>query len=346
MWKRIILIISLVSVGIMIPRTSLAARQPPVTNHHTQRQLKKIMKTDGINGIVMVSGRHNRPIIISNQVTKDSREVEKPNRLVPVASFQKLITGLCIQQLIDNKKLSLATSLGRYFPNMINSGQVTVQRLMTHTSGLQQSKSPLIHPLVTEQQQQAYALSNMRSTGKFSWHYKDLDFSVLAALINWTSKESYQKYVNRHLLIPNHLHQTLFYNEVKSAANITQPMRSSHMNWQQMMLLMSGEYGAGGMLSTPNDYWKLLTKVFLDNPRLLKEFIAQRTNGSESYYGGVYIAQSMVHANGYLGGYACTFFANYKTKQTLMVFSNNVSYKGLKMLSANLYHQYFGGHWQ
>lgn len=345
MVKKLLLLLAFLCAFTTNVQQVQAVARPPMTNHRTQRQLTKIMKQKKVNGLVLVSGRNNRAIVLDNRVTAKKSEQVLPDRLIPIASFQKLVTGIGIQQLIDEGRLANSTSLGPFFPWMPYSSQITVQRLMTHTSGLWGSKKVPRRQLKDEHAQQNYLLSRIKSTGKFKWHYADIDFIILAALINWTSGEPYQTYISQHLLRPAGLTKMAFYNQVKNRHQLTWPL-ARQLSMNRLLLVLSKEYGAGDMLGTPLDYWKLVTQSLLNNPKLLNDFTAHRTNSSESYYGGVYISKDMLHANGYLTGYACTFFADYRTHKTLMLFANNLHYQELKTVSEQLYHAYFGGSWE
>lgn len=341
--KLLLFLVALNGVAINCQQVQ-AAVKPPVTSHRVQQQLNKIINQDNVNGLVLVSGQRNRPIVLSNMITAKKSEQVLPDRLIPIASFQKLVTGIGVQQLIDDGKLTTTTTLGRFFPEMPYSSQITVQWLMTHTSGLWGSKTIPRRLLKDEHAQQNYLLNRVKSTGKFKWHYADIDFIILAALINWTSDKPYQTYISRHLLRPVGLTKMVFYNQVKDRRQLTWPL-ARHLPMKKLLLILSKEYGAGDMLSTPLDYWRLVNQGLLNNPKLLTDFIAQRSNGPESYYGGIYINKDMIHANGYLTGYACTFFADYRNHKTLMLFANNLHYKELRTVSGQLYHAYFGGSW-
>lgn len=346
MLKKFLLGLACVFVMVDCLTVSADAQAVPVASFQERQALVKILQTDGINGLVMVSGPGNHPFVLENRVTRNPHRVIEQDRLVPMASFQKLITGVCIQQLITHHQLALNTPLSRYFPQVRNSRQVTIQRLMTHRSGLQAGQKTSIQaPLMTERAQQRYTLAGLRSTGVFKWHYSDLDFMTLAAVISRVTGQSYQCYVENHLLKGADLHHGMaFYDQIKSLNQVTLPF-NRQVTRRQLLTTLSKEYGAGEMLTTPMAYWRFVTRVLLANPHLLNSFTSQQTTGAESYYGGIYIKRSMIHANGCLAGYTCTFFTNYRTHQTLMFFSNNLSYNGLKEVSSALYHSYFGGYW-
>lgn len=303
-------------------------------------RVEQVLKDNKVNGIVLVDGTAKNPHVISNQVASNPHQVVKPTRLIPIASFQKLLTGIAVEQLVLAGKLSLTTPLSKYLPQIGGARQVTVDRLMMHTSGLVNETRPLKHPLTSEKAQLKYALEGCRSTGNFNWHYTDLDYIILAEVIHQASGQSYRHYLATKVLQPAGVRMK-FFSQVKKG-QVTLAV-GKQRTWQKLQLAMSTELGAGDILSTPVGYWRFYHRALLNNPQLLKQFLAKKDpTGTETYFGGTYLEAPYLHANGYLAGYSCSLYSNYENKRTMMFFANNISYKQLRSLNSQLYHAYFG----
>lgn len=320
--------------------TNIAASE---ATSQQQQAIRRVLADNKVNGVVLVNGKGNRAKVISNQETTDEDKQVRANRLFPVASFQKLMTGIAIMTLVKDHKLSLNTPLSRYQPHIPHASQITVNRLMTHTSGLHTKREEIKQPLTSERVQLKYALQHVNSTGKFKWHYDDLDFVMLAAIIHWTSHQSYRHYLTAKVLKPAGVN-VKFYNQVKSS-QVTQVI-SKKYQWSTLQLAMSKELGSGEVFCTPLDYWKFFNRGLLDKPARLAQFTSGRVGAGETYFGGVYLEGPYLHANGYLKGYSCTFYNNYHTRQTVMLFANNLSYRRLRKLNAQLYRAYYGEYHQ
>lgn len=292
-----------------------------------------------MNGIALVNGKGEQPLVISNYVTKEKEKRVTADRLFPVASLQKLMTGIAVMTLVNDHKLSLSTSLGWYMPRLPYSWQITVGRLMTHTSGLYTKREEITTPLAGERAQVKYALNHIRSTGKFKWHYDDLDFIMLATIIRQASHQSYRHYLTTKVLQPAGV-SVKFYDQVKQEQ--VPVVISNKYQWSSLNLALSKEMGAGDILCTPRNYWKFLHRALLDKPSLLTQFLQHKIASGETYFGGIYLEGPYLHANGYLKGYSCTFYSNYHNRQTIMFFANNISYRQLRQINPQLYHAYFG----
>lgn len=319
---------------------SVALAVMPLTAHaaSVDQRLRRMLRDNQVNGIVLVNGTAGRAHVISHREVTDRKQMVRANQLFPVASFQKLMTGVTVERLVQSGKLSLNTPLSRFFPQIPLADQVTIDRMMKHTSGLVNQPRPLKRPLRGERAQLRYALTGCRSTGDFTWHYTDLDFILLAAVIQQTTHQAYRSYLSHQVLQPAGVH-VRFYDQVKRSA-VTPAVGG---DWANLYLTMSPELGAGDIFCTPQDYWRFYNRVLLNDPALLDRFLTHKgKQGAETYFGGTYIEPPYLHVNGYLAGYSCTLYSNYQQKRTIMLFANNLSYAQLRAINSQLYHAYFG----
>lgn len=68
-------------------------------SRNTPKDLKSYMKSHHINGVMLVSGKDGKPIVVENNETVTKGKIVKANQLFPTASLQKIITGAGIYQL-------------------------------------------------------------------------------------------------------------------------------------------------------------------------------------------------------------------------------------------------------
>lgn len=336
-WWLVVTLVVLLVISLAVPPARAATFSPAA-----QANLKKVLKKNNVNGVVLVGRRTNQPQVISHRTTTNPQQVVSADRLFPIASFQKLMTGVAVEQLVQTGQLNLSTPLSDYFPQIPLAGQVTVDRMMMHMSGLGNQPRPLKRPLSGEKAQVQYALRRCRSNGDFTWHYTDLDFIMLAAVIRSVSHHSYRQYLTKQVLAPAGV-RVKFYNQARPS-QVTQAVGKGR-TWSKLQLAMSPELGAGDIFCSPNDYWRFYNRVVLGDPALLTKFLAKRDpTGAETYFGGTYLESPYLHANGYLAGYSCSLYSNYQRQQTMMFFANNISYHQLRALNSQLYHACFGGH--
>ena len=59
-----------------------------------------------------------------------------PESIYRIGSITKSYTAAMILQLVDRGELTLDTTLDTYFPDMQNAGQITIEQMLRHQSGL------------------------------------------------------------------------------------------------------------------------------------------------------------------------------------------------------------------
>lgn len=324
-----------VVIKLCLPKAGLAS----AATRQQERAVKQVLVENKVNGVVLVNGHGQQARVISNEQTTNQDKQVHANRLFPVASLQKLMTGIAVLTLVNDNKLALTSPLSVYQPRLPYANKITVNRLMTHMSGLHTKREEIKHPLIGEGAQRKYALAHVNSTGKFKWHYDDLDFVMLAAIIHWTSHQSYRHYLTSRVLRPAGV-RVRFYDQVQQQQ--VPQLLTEKGQWSSLQLAMSKELGSGEIFCTPLAYWQFFHRALLDQPSRLAQFMQGRVGSGETYFGGMYLEGPYLHANGYLKGYSCTFYSNYHTRQTIMLFANNLSYRQLRKINPQLHHAYYG----
>lgn len=336
-----IILIIVACTSFMTLQRKVAAKK---IDQQTQAKLKGYLHDRQINGLILVNGKGKQPLVIRNTTTTDRKQVIKENQLFPIGSLQKFITGVATYQLVQKKGFDWNTQLSKYYPQIPGSNQITVQQLMTHTSGLQNDGAVPDRPLKSEKEQENFFLHHFKVTNNHNWNYEDIDFEMLAAIIRHQTHQSYYHYVTKTIFKPLKLHQFKMIYRVKPS-QIPNTMLDG-VTWQQVSLTASSEIGAGDLLVSPIDYWNFIYNGVLKNQHLINTFISQPKSQREAYFGGVYFQGNTIRANGSEPGYNCCFFADYKTKRTLMLFTNNIDYKTLRQSADDLYQIYYGEHIQ
>ena len=307
-----------------------------------KEQLHDYMKFHHINGVMLINDKKGQPIVVQNKETTDSSQIVNANQLFPIASLQKIMTGTAIYQLHQEKLLGWNTSLSNYYPQVSGSKDITIHELMNHTSGLVNNARPS-SPLKNQKEQIAYMLNHMENDHLHTWDYQDVDYELLAAIISKQTNLSYNAYIQTDFAKPLKLQKVKDFSEVNQN-EIPQPM-SKNVDWHQVTVTTSSDFGAGNLFMSPIDYWKFVYNDVLKNPKMVNEYYHQAQHQTVAYFGGVYFNGDIIRANGSIPGYNCCFVANYKTKRMIMLFSNNINYLRLKVAANHILHAYMGDSW-
>lgn len=358
--KNILALFNIILIAIIV--FSMVGQQPVSAkenrqsiNTNKQRAIKDALKKQNANAIVLVSNekRVNKPVIISNQIKEglNTAEPVRSNKLFPIASYQKSVTGLAVQQLINQHKLSLSTKVSKYLPEVPNANNITIKNLLTHTSGLADASRMQTKPLTTEKQEVNFTLHNSKIHNRIGqWHYANVNYGLLAIIISKVTHQSYHKYIAKHVFKVYGINSVKFYTQLKSNKDVTKSIGRTFNKdpyekspWNYLKREMSTEYGAGEIFMSPRDYWKFIYRAVIANNKVISQYQKMKfANSDTPYYAGFYLHPNEIHANGSYDGYACTFFTNTKSKKTIMLFSNNINLKQSRELGYSIYHIYFG----
>ena len=172
----------------------------------------ELNKNGDINGSVLVAERGDVLYQKSfGYADVQNKIVNTENTLFQLASVSKTFTSVAVLQLVEKKKLALSDKLIQYFQGFPYP-EITIMQLLSHTSGLPDyyelfdpymSSSPdsifTIHDIIPALKQRKLSL-HFQSGEK--WEYCNLNFNLLALLVEKISGLSFQKYLKKNIFLP------------------------------------------------------------------------------------------------------------------------------------------------
>jgi len=187
-------------------------------------------------------------------------------------SMTKMFTGVALLQLVARGDVRLSDAVARYLDGLpLGKQAATVEQLATHTSGLIVEGASLAGDS-REVFVRDVARTPLESPPGERYRYTNAGFSLLAAIIETVSGESYEDYLRRHLFAPAGMRTALFRNEVPEGDSLfahgyvgtperLEPGPPNPYLW--------GTIGAGGVWCTVGDMYRWL--VALEAQRVLPE---------------------------------------------------------------------------
>jgi CubicO group peptidase (beta-lactamase class C family) len=230
---------------------------------------------------------------------REARVAAGCDTVYDVMSMTKQFTGAAILKLEMMGKLHVSDPIGKHIgPVPADKRDITLHQLLTHTSGLVDVLGG-DYERTTRSEMVAGALgSKLRSPPGTEYHYSNLGYSVLAAIVEKVSGMGYEEFLAEHLFAPAGMTQTGYVlpdwepNQVAveygpkgqpRGRPLDHPWASDGPYWNLR--------GNGGLLSTARDMfrWQLAlegeeildrqAKQKLFRPHVLEE------PGGDSYYG-------------------------------------------------------------
>lgn len=126
-----------------------------------------------------------------------------------IGSITKQITAAVIMQLQEEGKLSVNDKLSKYFPGFIHGDKITIENLLTHTSGIYNytNDEKLMKSDVTKNYSQKEMLDIMKAYKPdfepgIKWNYSNSAYSILGYIIEKVTARPYEKVVRERIFNP------------------------------------------------------------------------------------------------------------------------------------------------
>jgi CubicO group peptidase (beta-lactamase class C family) len=235
-----------------------------------ERHVELAALHDRFSGAVLVAKQDR--VIFDKAYGKAEQNFCAPNTVdtkFNLGSMNKMFTSIAIAQLVQAGKLSYEDTLAKVLPSYPNqqvAGKVTIEQLLTHTSGLGdffkpeffQNREKYINPT---DYFPIFANDPLRFEPGKGWSYSNAAFIVLGAIVEKLSGENYFDYVREHIYKPAGMKETDSYGRDEIVANLAYGytrfggidplgLEPRKINW--MTLPVKGS-SAGGGYSTVGD---------------------------------------------------------------------------------------------
>jgi CubicO group peptidase (beta-lactamase class C family) len=135
----------------------------------------------------------------------------------PLASLSKVITAVCLQQLLDERQQSMSMPLNDAIPSLLATtppadpqlAKVTLGQLVSHNSGIHSRyhrdfivDTQSFTQVGMKRQFAALAANKMAAAPGSGYHYSNANYLLAGLAIEELSGQSYEPYCNENLLQP------------------------------------------------------------------------------------------------------------------------------------------------
>lgn len=251
-----------------------------------------------------------------------------------IASIQKFYTALLISTLISENKLSLETTLNKFYPEIPGSDQITIDTLLSMTSGLKLDTGKAPTSIKTQKEWEEYVLKKTTRQNSTKWDYSPVNFSLLAMIVEKITGKTYEDYFNKVVKDPLDLKQTGFYTELSNNTHLVpvyeengSPRKSDIPDYAYVR-----ELGTGNMFVSPKDFaivvQALMDGKFGDLNIIKSMWLKDLPYGTTYYKSGLYRkvlddnGPTIFWGHGIFRGYEPTVIFNNDASDMIIYFSN------------------------
>jgi CubicO group peptidase (beta-lactamase class C family) len=183
--------------------------------------------------------------------------------LFDIASISKQFTAAAILKLEMTGRLKVTDPLGRFFPEApADKAAITLHQLLTHTSGLRDTFGDEYEPVTRQELLRRVFASRLLGPPGRRYRYSNGGYSVLAAVVEVASGETYDGYLRGQLFAPAGMRHTGFRLPARDLALVAHGY-TAEGPWGTPLdhpWAADGPYwdlrGNGGILSTTGDLYR------------------------------------------------------------------------------------------
>lgn len=267
-------------------------------------------------GVVVLIADRNK-IIYEESFGTASIELNVPMRpemVFRIASITKQYTAIAILQLVEQGKMSLTDSIQRFVKDFPYKGHtVTIQNLLTHTSGLTDYEMLDFHipnairiDFSPKQLINSLAVLPLEFVPGTKYHYSNSNYLILGAIIEQVSGKKYSHYLQENIFTPAGLMHTYYDSPDQIIMNRVSGYTENGAGYRNAgYISMNQVFSAGALLSTASDLFlwhqalhagKLVKKETLE--KAISPFVL--SNGALSEYGYGWFIKDF-HGNRFVG---------------------------------------------
>lgn len=211
--------------------------------------------------------------------------INNEQSIFQLGSITKQFTSAIILKLQEEKKLNVTDKLSKYFPGYPKGDSITIEQLMTHTSGIYSytndpgfMANEVTKPASREMMMALFRDKPFDFSPGTGWNYSNSGYSLLGYIIEAVTKQPYEQVVRKYIFTPLGMTHSGFdftnlkkqekatgYFELNDKEIITAPIVDSTVS-----------YSAGAIYSTTGD-------LYLWHNALQKNSILSKAQQDKAY---------------------------------------------------------------
>ncbi len=294
-----------------------------------QQELEGTISQYGVSGTILAI-KDNKVVLHNNYGKALEYSSNSLESTYMIASVQKLITSIMLMNLIEDGKIDLDTKLSTYYPNIPNSENITIDQMLSMTSGLFLSEK--LSGTMSKEQSIEYVVNNVTYEPLEKWKYSDVNLLLFGAIIEKLSCVSYEEYFEKKIKTPLELEHTGFYDVYNPPLTMIPSYKmDDYGNVDPTPLFYSessliNELGTGNMYISTGDLVILLQGLFDEKlvPKdiIKKVFTRNPASVSYTYKAGLYDQDTNYYGHGVFRGNEPTLVVNKDASEGVIFLSD------------------------
>ena len=286
------------------------------TKIKTEQLLNTYVQLNRFNGSVLVA-KQGTIILQKGYGIKNAtaKTVNDENTKFQIASITKQFTAAVILKLVQLNKISLTDKLSKYYPGFINGDSISIENLLTHTSGMRNLTEEDSSITKTNEQLMVPYLKTLKpdfAPGS-NWHYSNSGYIMLGYIIQKVSGISYWQAVRQYIFDPLQMQHSGF-DFANAPGNKATGYDELDDSIQKLASITdsTAPFAAGAIYSTVKDIYqwhRALQQYKIVNKILMDKAYIPCTNNNYGYGWQIdsLFGQRMLSHSGAISGFGSNF---------------------------------------
>ncbi len=251
-------------------------------------------KTDKFNGSVLIM-QNGQQLLDKGYGVKnfDNKMPADANTVYQIGSVTKQFTSTIILKLAEQNKLALNDKLSKYFPLFPNGNKITIEHLLTHTSGIwnytrdqKLMSTDVDRPHTPEEMMNLFKDKPLDFEPGAKYSYSNSGYMMLGYIIEKVTGKKYERMVSDQIFVPLKMTHSGFDFTHSTSADKATGYQSLALNSASKAVIVDStvSFSAGALFATTGDLYKW-NQSLSSNKILKKESLANAFTPRNDKYG-------------------------------------------------------------
>jgi CubicO group peptidase (beta-lactamase class C family) len=300
-------------------------------------------KVNKFNGSVLVSSK-GKILLQKGYGIKNaqSQAMNDTKSIFRIYSVTKTFTSTVILKLGELKKLSLSDKLNKFYPDFPKGDSITIENLLTHTSGIYDYTHGNNMPDQTEKSFIAFIETRpLDFSPGTNWSYSNSGYYLLGFIIKKVTGMPYEDAVRKYIFKPlQMIHSGFDFKNLPDKNKTTgYEIFSDEIKKEVIVYDPPGPFAAGAIYSTIGDLYKfhkgLQSFKIIDKEILIKAYTPFKNNYGYGWMLRSYEGKDIVSHSGGAAGYRSNF-VRIPNEDICIILLNNTENANVELISKNL----------
>lgn len=188
-----------------------------------------------------------------------------------IGSISKTFTSVLVFKAIESNLIELETPLSRFFPSVVNSDVITIDHLLSHTSGLENYTNCEDFNTTYKKHFSKEELVDLFSSFKSDFKpgtskaYSNSNYLLLSCILERIHGKAFETILRQNIVTPLKLSATYLGKNIGRREKEALPYVFGNRYLKEEMTSHTVLMGAGGIVSTASDLLKFADHLFYGN---------------------------------------------------------------------------------